>query len=215
MNVSVRCPVCASEAVRRSQRKEWEVWVGYALTFLPYRCLSCNHRFRVYDQEEWRKLRRRLAWSALVLVLLIGLFAGVRLLRAPSSAAPSPLLPPRPLVSDRPAPRPLPPQENQQPPRPEPTPAATTPSIHLGASPLFRANWSADPQGLLITRLSPGPLQAAGLRVGDRIVRLDGQALRNEAPLLRARDEIFAGKRPQALLHVRRDGQELVFLLRK
>jgi len=91
----------------------------------------------------------------------------------------------------------------------------TVPTVHLEADGKFRANWQATPQGLLITRLSPGPLQRAGVRIGDVLTTLDGRPLQGEKPLLQARDAIMAGRLASARLEVRRGDQVRGLEIRK
>ena len=77
----------------------------------------------------------------------------------------------------------------------------------------FRVNWDQTRDGLTVTRIADGPMKRAGLRVGDRLVSVDGQALVDEEILLAARDAVARGKLASARLIVRRDRRSLVYEL--
>jgi len=82
--------------------------------------------------------------------------------------------------------------------------------IVFGNSNRFGVNWSTVKNGVRITRLSDGPLKKAGIQLGDILVEVDGQPIRNGNQLLEIRDRIFSGRIPDALLKVIRD-QEVIF----
>lgn len=88
-------------------------------------------------------------------------------------------------------------------------------TIKLGASRRFGVNWEYDGRGLIITRMSPGPLQEAGLKIGDILVSLDGKPLTDDGEIIRVRDEIFSGERREALIEALRGREKFLYKLIK
>ncbi len=137
----------------------------------------------------------------------------------------------RPLVSVQPPPESTRREENAEPtpapaqvkqPRPEaaPTPPPPPPptragSILLGKNRRFGVNWDALPEGLLITRIGPGPMESAGLRIGDLLTTLEGEPIQGESKLLEIRNRIFDGRIAGAEITVRRGGKEFSYRLQK
>lgn len=94
-------------------------------------------------------------------------------------------------------------------------PAESIAEIVLGGSNRFGVNWTNVGSGVKISRMSDGPLKQAGLEIGDVLVDVDGRSITNGNLLLRIRNEIFTGKRSDALIKVRRAGKTIMFRLIK
>ena len=80
----------------------------------------------------------------------------------------------------------------------------------------FGVNWRPLGDGVQITRLSPGPIKDAGLRVGDIILEVDDIPVNGEGSGIElARDEVFMEKRSQAIIKVSRNNEILLFKMVK
>jgi hypothetical protein len=224
MMPAVKCPNCGSEAVRRSRRRVWESYIATMVPFLPYRCLSCNFRFREYENPVRKPVLIGIAVTTLVVlmgvataVIIISENSTPRFAITPESKRLGASIPP--LKSNPPnspgigSARPTSPEQIPIDPIDRVVPPPIV--IRLKASDKFRVNWTPTPQGLLITRLANGPLKAAGLLPNDLIVALDGRPLESELPLLKARDEVFSGRLARIQLTIVHRGKAARYLLKK
>lgn len=94
-------------------------------------------------------------------------------------------------------------------------PAESVAEIVLGGSNRFGVNWTNVANGVEISRMSDGPLKQAGLQIKDVLVEVDGRPVTDGNLLLRIRNEIFTGKRSDALVKVNRAGKTVMYRLIK
>lgn len=87
--------------------------------------------------------------------------------------------------------------------------------IVLGNSNRFGVNWRTVQMGVQISRLSPGPLKTAGLKLGDIIAEVDGERVTNGSKLMRTRNEIFTGRKEEAIVKVLQGTDEFYYRLVK
>ncbi len=87
--------------------------------------------------------------------------------------------------------------------------------IILGNSNRFGVNWRVVKDGVQITRMSGGPLKSAGLKIGDVISDVDDRKITTGDYLLRMRNEIFYGRRTEAIIKVYRDGKLYLYKMVK
>lgn len=210
------CPRCHSQDIRRSHRRPLEVTLNRFVTFVPYHCEVCQYRFFHFPS---RFLFRTLKVTGAILagVVLVGFLAFHWLASpkegkaAPATRAASTL---QTRVSAPSGSVTTPPARTGK--RSLLTPTLSVPvagTIAMRGESKFRVNWDQTRDGLTVTRIADGPMKRAGLRVGDRLVSVDGQALVDEEILLAARDAVARGKLASARLIVRRDRRSLVYEL--
>ncbi len=65
----------------------------------------------------------------------------------------------------------------------------------------FGVNWSKIKEGLVITKISQGPLENAGLKRGDIIIKANNLPANNKI-LMKLRDEVVDGKKKYAVIEV-------------
>jgi hypothetical protein len=87
--------------------------------------------------------------------------------------------------------------------------------IILGNSNRFGVNWRVVKDGVQITRMSDGPLKKAGLKIGDVLSDVDDRKITTGNYLLRMRNEIFYGRRTEALIKVYREGKLFLYKMVK
>jgi hypothetical protein len=87
--------------------------------------------------------------------------------------------------------------------------------IVLGNSNRFGVNWVTVANGVRIARMSNGPLEDAGLLIGDIFSEVDNQKITNGNSLLKIRDEIYSGRKSEVLIKVYRDGKLFLFRMVK
>jgi hypothetical protein len=87
--------------------------------------------------------------------------------------------------------------------------------IILGNSNRFGVNWRVVKDGVQITRMSEGPLKRAGLKIGDVLSDVDDIKITSGNYLLRMRNEIFYGRRTEALIKVYRGGKLYLYKMVK
>jgi hypothetical protein len=87
--------------------------------------------------------------------------------------------------------------------------------IILGNSNRFGVNWRVVKDGVQITRMSDGPLKNAGLKIGDVLNDVDDRKITSGNYLLRMRNEIFYGRRTEALIKVYREGKLYLYKMVK
>lgn len=87
--------------------------------------------------------------------------------------------------------------------------------IILGNSNRFGVNWRVVKNGVQITRMSDGPLKKAGLKIGDVLSDVDDRKITTGNYLLRMRNEIFYGRRIEALIKVYREGKLYLYKMVK
>jgi len=87
--------------------------------------------------------------------------------------------------------------------------------IAFGSQHRFGVNWSVTADGLVITRISQGPMRDGGIRVGDVLLRVNDQPVGNGDDLTHLRNEVVDGKRSSVSLLVRQKGEERLFMIVK
>lgn len=87
--------------------------------------------------------------------------------------------------------------------------------VSFGAQRKFGVNWKQTTAGVEIVQMGDGVLQRAGMAIGDLICALDGIPLTTEDPLLRARDDLIAGRHDSIRLLVIRADRPMVIELRR
>jgi len=84
--------------------------------------------------------------------------------------------------------------------------------IKLGDSKSIGYYSESTGNGVKITELvENSPAHRAGLRIGDIVVTVDGQQIKDDTAILAARDKVVAGTKPQTILGVQRGNETLVF----
>jgi len=80
-------------------------------------------------------------------------------------------------------------------------------TVDLAGENRFGVNWVIDRTGLVITRLSEGPLQNAGLKIGDTITHLNNVAIQSDSALMAYKEQLLRGTATDGILLVVRDNQ--------
>lgn len=215
---AISCPNCGSQIIHRTGLELKEKFMAYLVPTEMFECQPCGCRFARRGNPFTRKNYRRILIPMILIVVFLSLIiAG--LTRGGGKS-------PGPVVSEKREQKiaVLTPEIEEGKKRP---PADSTPvpvqkpakmpvkTIALGASRIFGVNWEYNGTGLEITRLSPGPLQRAGFKIGDILVSVDGKPLNDETIILRARNEIFAGERNGAIIEAVRGDEKFVYKLIK
>ncbi len=92
---------------------------------------------------------------------------------------------------------------------------ASIANIRMGKNRKFGVNWASVENGLKVTRMGPGPMKSAGVKIGDIITRVNGKRITNSNLLLKTRDNILYHNHPAAFVIVLRGKEELSFRLLK
>jgi len=210
------CPRCHSQDIRRSHRRPLEKTLNRFVTFIPYHCEICQYRFFHFPS---RFFFRTLKIAAGILAgLLLAGFLAFHWLSSPGEPQPAPATRPGPSLRDGGAttPRPVAAPPSRPSPPQELSPPAAGPmagTIAMKGETKFGVNWDQARNGLTVTRIADGPMKRAGIRVGDQLVSVDGQAIVEEEILLAARDAVARGKLASVRLVVRRERRSLVYEL--
>lgn len=210
------CPRCHSQDIRRSHRRPLEVTLNRFVTFVPYHCEVCQYRFFHFPSRFFFRTLK-VAGAILAGVALVG-FLAFHWLASPKEGKTATATRTASTLQTRvPAPsRPVttPPARTEKKSSLPPTvPVPVAGRIAMEGELKFRVNWDQARDGLTVTRIADGPMKRAGIRVGDRLVSVDGQAIVDEEILLAARDAVARGKLASARLVVRRDRRSLVYEL--
>lgn len=224
-----RCPECRSFSVRQAAELTFKERIKAAFVPLKVnRCDNCSYRFT--ESESFSVSIRHLFHSLspghsgknMVIAVLIGLAAALVIVLLLAGGKKEPVIttgkkPIQPIVKN-------PDTKIKEPPQqvlPAEKPASTsTPAIAgeivLENSNRFGVNWRPIREGVQITRLSNGSLKRAGFLVGDILVEVDGKKVVGEGIKLEtARDDVYYGRRSEALIKVLRGEETLLFKMIK
>ncbi|MGE5344301.1 MAG: hypothetical protein ACM3SY_22770 [Candidatus Omnitrophota bacterium] len=213
-----RCPHCRSFSVSETTNfTPQERIKSLFVTVAAFKCGNCFYRFVEYGKLSDSLKERKGFWAVFVIVVvLMGILfflpsSDNSLSRAehlrkslqvsdPKSMQSEPFIPPKDLVESKPN-----------------IPAINAPvhDIILGNSKKFGVNWGIVPNGVKIERLSAGPLQRAGLKIGDVFSEINNQKITGGGILSAIRDDIRLGKREEAILKVYRGNQSLYYRMVK
>jgi len=98
--------------------------------------------------------------------------------------------------------------------QPAAKPVVEIPLIIMGDSNMFGVNWSGVSEGVQIKALADGPFKTAGIKMGDILLRVAERKVTSAGgELLQVREEIFQGRRNDAIIDVLRAEQVLQFRL--
>ncbi|MCP4147259.1 MAG: hypothetical protein GY757_05865, partial [bacterium] len=86
-----------------------------------------------------------------------------------------------------------------------------TAEIIIGNQNRFGVNWKSVANGVVITRISNGPLKIAGLQVGDVLNEVEGEKITNGNRLIALRNRIFSGNRAPVLIKIFRNNKTFYY----
>jgi hypothetical protein len=206
---SVSCPNCESRIVHRTGLNLKEKILAYFLPAEIYQCQPCGMRFARYGNPFAREKSRRIL---IPLALMIVFFISFLIFLLIGNGEPSTT---KIRKSEK--------QQVNKTPAPDTSRTVTLQKsvappvliIKLGNSRKFGVNWEYNGIGLKITRLSPGPLQKAGFKVGDILVSVDGKPLTDDKKFLQFRDKIYSGSGKELLIEVVRGEEKFFYKLIK
>ena len=231
----ITCPNCGSQIVHRTELILKEKLKAYFIPTEMFRCQPCGTRFARYGNPFTHKKKRRLLYPlALIIILLVSFLSFI--LTGPREAPAEKITEtnqnrqvnrtPQPQKEEKIV------EETQKTPEPEireqetgqetprtktgqETGAAPVNIIKLGDTNKFGVNWEYNGTGLEITRLSPGPLQRAGFKIGDVLISVNGEMPIDDTKILKLRNEIFAGIRQEAFIRAVRGEKKFFYKLVK
>lgn len=215
----VTCPNCGSQIVHHTELILKERLKAYFIPTEVYRCQPCGTRFARYGNPFAQKKNRRILYIFILTVILLVSLLSLILTgpgeppaeeKAEKKIVAKTQKPPEPEIREQETGRETPRTETK-----EEAAAAPVKIIQLGDTNKFGVNWKYNGTGLEITRLSPGPLQRAGFKIGDVLISVNGEALIDDTKLLKLRNEIFAGTRQEAFIQAVRGEEKISYKLVK
>lgn len=234
---AISCPNCGSQIIHRTSLRLKEKLLSYLIPTEAFKCQPCGSRFTCHDNPFAHQAHRRIL---VPLVLIFIFFVSLILVwvTGRDSNSPEPVIPGQEsrdsakIITGTEKKNNAVVEKIEIPPTPaaqmkENTPGTTNRAaekeavkipegtIKLGSRNRFGVNWEFDGKGLRITRLSPGPLQEAGFKIGDVLVSFDGKPLKDDQEIIKARNEVFSGVREEALIEVIRGKKKFRYKLVK
>ncbi len=78
----------------------------------------------------------------------------------------------------------------------------------------YGVNWTQIENGIIITKMSPGPFMRAGIKIGDVITSVNGEPAGAGNTLMALRNRVFSGEVSEVTIVVLRKGEEMTFIMR-
>jgi DNA-directed RNA polymerase subunit RPC12/RpoP len=233
--MSIQCPNCGSKIVYETMLNRTEKILTHIFPVTPYRCQPCNYRFVYYSSPKPKTKKRLLITFVSVLAAMITIIISTLLFQLDANHFSSENNPePLPVIiktknslqeknnllsdqittSNHTGNKAQDKSKNDNSKVADPHENLIYAEVILREKPMFGVNWEQHALGLKIIKISSGPLQHAGIKIGDIIHTINDSVITHEEQLLLIRDQIFSNQMASAILCIIQSNEKKYFKLR-